>query len=137
MAERDYSKRYEEIMRAAGERKRILAQRTLERERVFRERANSQISRLERAKADTVARIVERIERRLTKLTDSLESVAGHGKRSRLKAEIARLRALRDRLLGRRRRKPPESGIAVPAVPPKGPLPKQGGAEAPLQFEND
>ena len=38
---------------------------------------------------------------------------------------------------GRRglRRKPPESGIAVPAVPPKDPLPKQGGAEAPLEFD--
>ena len=34
-----------------------------------------------------------------------------------------------------RRRKPPEAGIAVPAVPPKGPLPMQGGAEAPLEFD--
>lgn len=31
-------------------------------------------------------------------------------------------------------RKPPEAGIAVPADPPRGPLPKQGGAEAPLDF---
>ena len=34
-----------------------------------------------------------------------------------------------------RKRKPPEAGIAVPAVPPNGPLPKQGGAEAPLEFD--
>lgn len=34
-----------------------------------------------------------------------------------------------------RRRKPPEAGLAVPAVPPRGPLPKQGGAEAPLTFD--
>ena len=34
------------------------------------------------------------------------------------------------------RRKPPEAGIAVPAIPPKGPLPKQGGAEAPLDFSD-
>ncbi|WP_369026421.1 hypothetical protein [Qipengyuania sp. RANM35] len=34
-----------------------------------------------------------------------------------------------------RKRKPPESGIAIPAVPPKGPLPMQGGAEAPLTFD--
>ena len=34
-------------------------------------------------------------------------------------------------------RKPPEAGIAVPAVPPKGPQPKQGGAEAPLDFGED
>lgn len=38
---------------------------------------------------------------------------------------------------GRRRgrRKPPDAGIAVRAVPPKGPLPKTGGAEAPLEFD--
>ena len=30
------------------------------------------------------------------------------------------------------RRKPPEAGLAVPAVPPRGPLPLAGGAEAPL-----
>lgn len=33
------------------------------------------------------------------------------------------------------RRKPPEAGMPVPAIPPKGPLPKQGGAEAPLTFD--
>lgn len=33
------------------------------------------------------------------------------------------------------RRKPPEAGLAVPAVPPRGPLPMQGGAAAPLDFE--
>lgn len=32
------------------------------------------------------------------------------------------------------RRKPPDAGIAVPAIPPRGPLPLQGGAEAPLDF---
>jgi hypothetical protein len=30
------------------------------------------------------------------------------------------------------RRKPPAAGLAVPAVPPRGPLPLEGGAEAPL-----
>lgn len=35
-----------------------------------------------------------------------------------------------------RKRKPPEAGLPVPAVPPRGPLPLQGGAEAPLDFEN-
>lgn len=33
------------------------------------------------------------------------------------------------------RRKPPEAGIAVPVVSPRGPLPKQGGAAAPLEFD--
>ena len=36
---------------------------------------------------------------------------------------------------GKRKRKPPEAGIAVPAVPQNGPLPRQGGAEAPLEFD--
>lgn len=36
-----------------------------------------------------------------------------------------------------RKRKPPEAGIAMPAVPPRGPLPLQGGAEAPLEFDRD
>ncbi len=30
------------------------------------------------------------------------------------------------------RRKPPESGMSVPAVPPRGPVPLQGGAAAAL-----
>ncbi|MEO0591200.1 MAG: hypothetical protein AAFY81_02695 [Pseudomonadota bacterium] len=37
----------------------------------------------------------------------------------------------------RRKRKPPEAGLSVPAIPPKGPLPKQGGAAAPLDLEAD
>lgn len=36
-----------------------------------------------------------------------------------------------------RRRKPPEAGMASPVVPPSGPFPKQGGAQAPLHFERD
>ncbi|MXO75377.1 hypothetical protein GRI40_09145 [Altererythrobacter aerius] len=36
--------------------------------------------------------------------------------------------------IGPRKRKPPEAGLAVPAVPPRGPMPLQGGAEAPLDF---
>lgn len=32
-------------------------------------------------------------------------------------------------------RRPPEAGLPVPAIPPKGPLPLQGGAEAPLDFD--
>ncbi|ANY19068.1 hypothetical protein A6F68_00533 [Tsuneonella dongtanensis] len=35
---------------------------------------------------------------------------------------------------GRHRRRPPEAGMPIPAVPPRGPRPKQGGAEAPLEF---
>ena len=34
------------------------------------------------------------------------------------------------------RRKPPEAGLPVTAIPPGGPLPKQGGAAAPLEFDS-
>lgn len=47
-----------------------------------------------------------------------------------LKRELS-LHALEDRL-GKPKRRPPEAGSAMPAVPPRGPLPLQGGAEAPL-----
>jgi hypothetical protein len=30
---------------------------------------------------------------------------------------------------------PPEAGLAQPAIPPRGPLPKQGGAAAALDFD--
>jgi hypothetical protein len=36
---------------------------------------------------------------------------------------------------GKRGRKPPEAGLPVPAIPPGGPLPLQGGAEARLEFD--
>jgi hypothetical protein len=36
-----------------------------------------------------------------------------------------------------KRRRPPPSGIPAPAVPPRGPLPIQGGAAARLDFETD
>ncbi|MBA4045558.1 MAG: hypothetical protein C0471_14220 [Erythrobacter sp.] len=32
------------------------------------------------------------------------------------------------------RRRPPEAGLSLPAVPPRGPQPLQGGAAAPLDF---
>jgi hypothetical protein len=58
---------------------------------------------------------------------------------------MIRLESLRRLAMARRRvrnkapfrRKPPQSGLAVPAVPPRGPLPLQGGAEAPLEFRED
>ncbi|MEM6857173.1 MAG: hypothetical protein AAF559_04805 [Pseudomonadota bacterium] len=61
--------------------------------------------------------------------------------RAMLKAEIVHLKALRKSLPSGRgftgKRKPPEAGLPVPAVPPKGPLPKQGGAAAALKFDRD
>jgi hypothetical protein len=43
---------------------------------------------------------------------------------------------LRAILKAQGKRKPPEAGIAVPAIPPRGPQPLQGGAEAPLEFRD-
>ena len=41
---------------------------------------------------------------------------------------------VRDRLRNNRKR-PPESGMPAPVEPPKGPLPKQGGAAVSLDFD--
>ena len=49
--------------------------------------------------------------------------------------EIAALRRMIAVIEHHRRRKPPEAGISIPAVPPSGPKPKSGGAEAPLEFD--
>lgn len=49
--------------------------------------------------------------------------------------EIAALRRMIAVIEHHRRRKPPEAGVPVPAVPPNGPEPKSGGAEAPLEFD--
>lgn len=35
-----------------------------------------------------------------------------------------------------KRRRPPEAGAFIPAIPPRGPLPLAGGAEAPLDFSD-
>jgi len=35
-----------------------------------------------------------------------------------------------------KKRKPREGGETIPAIPPRGPLPLQGGAEAPLEFRD-
>lgn len=74
--------------------------------------------------------VIELIELELEKIRIRLEKFPGQQDRIGLKAEQVHLQ----NLLRKLRRKPPESGLAVPAVPPNGPRPKQGGAEAPLDF---
>lgn len=134
MAERDYRKRYEEIMRNAETRKRELNRRARRRERAFIELMATRRRRALESKQSAEQRLIERIKLELAKLSAKLERGAGKKERVLLKAEIAHLRSILEGLTRGGRRKPPESGIAVPAVPPKGPLPKQGGAEAPLDF---
>jgi hypothetical protein len=62
---------------------------------------------------------------------------AMHAKLDELRLRENEAARLADILAARKkRRKPPEAGLDVPAAPPKGPLPMQGGAEAPLDFED-
>jgi hypothetical protein len=41
-------------------------------------------------------------------------------------------RTMQDYIDRANRRRPPEAGLSVPAIPPRGPLPLEGGAEAPF-----
>ena len=82
-------------------------------------------------------RLIELIEEKLSLLAGKLGSVRGQRERHLLEPEVAHLTALKAHLYrSTRRGKPPAAGIAVPAVPPRGPLPLQGGAEAPLEFDD-
>ncbi|MEO1922255.1 hypothetical protein T8S45_12045 [Blastomonas marina] len=76
--------------------------------------------------------MIELIELELEKIKMRLMSFPGQQDRIGLKAEQVHLQ----KILRQLRRKPPEAGLAVPAVPPKGPPPQQGGAEAPLDFDD-
>lgn len=144
----DYAKRYEELMRNAGARKRTLAARALDNERRFRaEQQRIAQQRTGQERTDRVQRDLRRhaeqlriaalIERELAQLRVKLEAATESEEKILLKAEIAHLLALKTNLTSKPFRKPPESGIPVPAVPPGGPPPKQGGAEAPLDFGRD
>ena len=134
MSERDYSKRYEEIMRNAETRKRELNRRARRRERALRELMATRRRRGEESQDAANKRLIEQIDKELLKLKAKLERLVDREERILLKAEISHLQAIREGLANGRR-KPPESGVPVPAIPPKGPFPKQGGAEAPLDFE--
>jgi len=71
---------------------------------------------------------IERLQTELRKAQRSAQRV-------RLQATLAMMEASRDDLYRKFNRKPPESGLGVPAVPPGGPKPRSGGAEAPLTFD--
>lgn len=116
---------FEELMRGAGTRRREIAARAIEAERIF---GQSRSRKREGARVDLALRLELEIE----SLEAVLEFTADVEERVLLKAEIAYLREALEARRGFRHRKPPESGVPVPAVPPNGPLPKQGGAAAPL-----
>ena len=132
---KDYSKRYDELMRNAGAARRKAAIEALEGER--RSQRAQRRARLKRISHDPMAEVRAAILDRLEVLRANNATGSKIARRFR-EEEIAKLEAQLarwDELKRNRRRKPPESGLAVPAVPPKGPLPKQGGAEAPVDFD--
>lgn len=136
----EYSKRYKELMRNAGDRRRLQSARMLENERRFqlqRDRTKLEgaagVDRDLRQHAEAM-NMARRIERELELLGKKCDATDNVEERILLKAEIAHLQTLKANLGRRPKRKPPEAGIAVPAVSPKGPLPGQNGAEAPLDF---
>lgn len=135
MPERDFKKRYEEIMRNAEKQKRDLARRARKRERLFRvpERTRRKLGKNLDSRA--IDRVLARVEREIERIARRISRTSNKDERMLLKAEAAHLRELFGRLQIRRR-KPPEAGIAMPAEPPKGPLPKEGGAAAPLDFDS-
>ncbi|WP_086737906.1 hypothetical protein [Erythrobacter colymbi] len=97
--------------------------------------------RIEEAKAQRARElqaIIDRLTGELEQLETKLAATTDQNERIMLKAEIVHFTlALKqiDGGAGQQRRKPPESGLAVPAVPPEGPQPRQGGAAAPLEFD--
>lgn len=134
-------------MRGAGEHRHAIAARMIENERRF----NSELKRLEQERThdERTSRVqgdlrrhaeqlhmAAAIKHELAMLKLKLAAATDNEERITLNAEIMHLSALLANLTGTRRRKPPESGLPVPAIPPSGPLPKQGGAAAPLEFDS-
>ncbi len=141
----DPASRYQELMRNAGQHRRAISARMLENERRFsgdRQRIEQQRTHEERTSRvqNDLRRHAEQVHlaaaitHELADLIFKLAATTDSEERILLTAEIAHLSGLKDSLKASRRRKPPESGVPVPAVLPDGPLPKQGGAAAPLEF---
>ena len=129
-------------MRNAGEKKRVLNRAALQREREWR-KAEAEKRRLEgRLEVERKAAVLSRIRSEIALIKAKLRDEKRQEERVGLRAELAYLRKLLSQVQDKRwgfrgRRRPPESGLPVPAVPPKGPLPKQGGAAASLDFGLD
>lgn len=83
--------------------------------------------------------IIDRLAGELARLEAQLAVTDDQNERIMIKAEIVHFTMALKQLTrgpGPSRRKPPEAGLPVPAIPPSGPLPKQGGAAAPLEFDS-
>ena len=95
------------------------------------------IAELKAQRARELQAIIDRLTGELGQLETKLAATTDQNERIMLKAEIVHFTSALKQLnrgSGPPRRKPPESG-PVPAVPPQGPQPNQGGAAAPLEFD--
>ncbi|MEM7689468.1 MAG: hypothetical protein AAF291_10645 [Pseudomonadota bacterium] len=130
--------RYEEIMRNAGAKKRALRDAAFERERAFRLAQQARQKRDASQGLKRSAAMIAVVTKELEALVQSLGEETDPDERIGLKAEIAHLKRILARIRDtgwRPQRKPPEAGLPVPAVPPNGPCPKQGGAAAALSSD--
>lgn len=138
----DPAKRRKALIRNAGDLRRALSVRMLQNERRYSlgPRADGPVeaARVERdlKRHAKKLHIEARIDRALALLERKRANETDVEERILLKAEMVQLRSLKANLGRGPRRRPPEAGMPIPAVPPHGPLPKEGGAEAPLDFED-
>ncbi len=97
------------------------------------------VEELRAQRARELQAIVDRLTAELAQAEVKFIATVDQSERIQLKAEIAHFTMALGRLqrghYTTRRRKPPESGLPVPAIPPSGPAPTQGGATAPLEFD--
>ncbi len=98
------------------------------------------VGELKAQRARELQAIVDRLTDELAQAEAKFAATVDQSERILLKAEIVHFTMALDRLqrghYTTRRRKPPESGLPVPAIPPSGPAPMQGGAAAPLEFDS-
>ena len=136
MVERSHRKLYENLMRGAAERMHLQSQRVLERQQATLESYGLKLNSIRLSRADEAQCMIEQIDLEIARLSRRMLRTSRIEKRIEFKAAIVHLRELRERISGGKKRKPPEAGIAVPAIPPRGPLPMQGGTAAPLEFDS-
>lgn len=136
MSEPDYRKLYEKIERDAQARMDLLAQFALERRQSELAAHNAKLTSVQLHKDDVMQCMLEQLEHEITSLSAQRAHSSSMAERAELKAAIVHLKQTLESAKSDNRRKPPESGLPVPAEPPKDPRPKLGGAAASLDFDS-
>lgn len=136
--------RDEERLHSLGQKKRALKRAARERKEALRQAEREKRRRTDQLFRERKRMALDHIKAEIGQLISRLRVEQDKEERIGLKAELAHLRQLREQMRGRhwskahkRRRKPPEAGLPVPAIPPRGPNPMQGGAAAALDFGAD